>query len=120
MPASRVCPCTGCAAHPGKCPAITTSGRCHPCTRTADRARGTRQQRGYDANHDRIRAQWAPLVATGDIRCPRCKQPIAPDEPWDLGHSDDRRNYTGPEHATCNRSAGGKAAHPLHGGGGVR
>lgn len=111
MSPSRVCPCIGCTAHPGKCPTITTDGRCTPCRRSADLARGTRQQRGYDAQHDRERATWAPLVDAGDITCPRCHQRIDPGEPWDLGHTDDRRSWTGPEHQRCNRAAGGRAAH---------
>jgi 5-methylcytosine-specific restriction protein A len=35
-----VCPTPG-------CPTLTTGGRCGPCDRTADRARGTATQRGY-------------------------------------------------------------------------
>ncbi len=103
-------------AEPG-CPALVPKGRCAEHRRAQERARGSRQQRGYDTTHDRLRAQWAPKVATGRVRChsPRCLRPddplIHPDEPWDLGHTEDRRSYHGPEHAACNRSAGGHAAH---------
>lgn len=103
-------------AEPG-CPTLTHSSRCPTHTRERDRARGSRQQRGYDAHHDRLRAEWAPRVATGRVRCasPTCRRPddplIHPGEPWDLGHTPDRRRYRGPEHEACNRSEGGRAAH---------
>ena len=99
-------------ATPG-CPRLVPPGtrHCADHARQADRARGSRQARGYDRHHDRQRAQWAPLVATGTIPCARCGRPIPPGQPWDLGHSDDRTTWTGPEHATCNRAAGGRAAH---------
>jgi hypothetical protein len=109
--AKRVC------SRPG-CPNLVDRGRCPDCARDADRARGTRQQRGYDATHDRLRARWAPLVAAVRVHCHAavCVEQggrlILPGQPWDLGHTDDRAGWTGPEHATCNRSAGGKAAHP--------
>lgn len=103
-------------AEPG-CPTLTARSRCTIHARAKERSRGTHTQRGYDATHDRIRAEWAPRVATGTIRChnPHCRRPndplIHPGEPWDLGHTPDRRGYRGPEHDTCNRSEGGRAAH---------
>lgn len=102
----KVCAVTG-------CPTLTTGSRCTVHAREQDRARGTRQQRGYDATHERLRAQWAPKVATGQVRCakPECRRFIHPGEPWDLGHLPDRTGYRGPEHAHCNRSDGGRAAH---------
>ena len=66
-------------------------------------------QRGYGADHQQLRKRyWAPKVRAGNIDCARCGQRIAPGQPWDLGHTDDRSAWTGPEHASCNRSAGGK------------
>lgn len=105
MPTKRVCP------EPG-CPVLTDSGRCDEHRKATDRARGTRQQRGYDSHHDRTRAHWAPQVATGTIRCWRCHRPITPNDPWHLGHSDDRTRHNGPEHALCNLSAAGRSSHP--------
>jgi len=101
----RVCPVPG-------CPALTPGGPCQAHQAEQDRTRGTRQQRGYTAEHDRLRKQLAPLVAQGRARCARCGEPIHPSEPWDLGHTDDRTAWTGPEHANrCNRAAGGRASH---------
>ena len=84
--------------------------RCHEHERAADRARGSRQARGYDREHDRLRRRYERRGVVG-MTCPRCGQPILPGQPWDLGHTDDRTGWTGPEHARCNRSAGGRAAH---------
>lgn len=64
----------------------------------------------YLGHHRRVRAFLRPVVAAGEAVCVRCGEPIAADEPWDLGHSDavpDR--YAGPEHARCNRSAGARS-----------
>jgi hypothetical protein len=61
--------------------------------------------RGYGSVHQRLRKDWAAKVRAGAVDCPRCGRPIAPSEQWDLGHSDDRTYYTGPEHAVCNRRA---------------
>lgn len=101
---SRVC------AEPG-CPVITDGRRCPTHTRTTDQARGTRQARGYGRAHDIERARWASAVRRGGVYCSRCHEPIAPDEPWHLDHSDDRSRYLGPSHARCNLAAGGRAAH---------
>lgn len=98
-------------AEPG-CPQLVAGGRCVTHARAAEKRRGSRQQRGYDATHDRLRAEWAPKVATGTVKCWRCGRLIPAGSAWDLGHDDhDRRIYRGPEHITCNRSAAGKAAH---------
>jgi hypothetical protein len=107
----RVC------AEPG-CPELSEGRRCTARGHAAEyeRRRGTRQQRGYDVDYDRARRRWAPKVAACTVHChaPVCIEPsgrlILPHQPWDLGH-DGQRNIRGPEHASCNRSAGGKAAH---------
>jgi hypothetical protein len=63
--------------------------------------------RGYGWQHQKIRQQWAPLVAAGGVTCWRCGRLIEAGQLWDLGHSDhDRTTYTGPEHRRCNRAAG--------------
>jgi hypothetical protein len=95
--ALKVCAETG-------CPELVDGTRCPTHTRTADRRRGTRQQRGYDAAHDRLRAKWARKVATGQINCARCGKRISPLEEWHLDHTDDRASYLGPSHALCNVS----------------
>jgi hypothetical protein len=67
---------------------------------------GRTTARGYGWEHQRLRAQWAPLVATGQVRCVRCGLVIGARAKWDLGHHDtDRSRYTGPEHMRCNRQA---------------
>lgn len=105
----RVCAEPGC---PNLIPA-KQGNRCKQHRAERERLRGTRQQRGYDYRHDQLRSRWAPRVAAGAVKCWRCGELIAPDEPWDLGHDDnDRTKYRGPEHAfRCNRSAAGRKSH---------
>jgi len=77
--------------------------RCPSCTRQRDQQRGSRQQRGYDAQHDALRAQ---LVAALDpwAPCPRCRDPLGPDPALlDLMHNDDRTGWLGLGHRRCNR-----------------
>lgn len=66
------------------------------------------EARGYGADHKRMKAAVAPAVRSGSVRCVRCGELIGPGEPWDLGHTDDRSAWSGPEHARCNRSAGAR------------
>lgn len=69
----------------------------------------TTTQRGYGHSHQQVRAKWQPVVDSGAAECARCHRPIKPGDEWDMGHDDhDRSKYTGPEHAPCNRSAGGR------------
>lgn len=66
--------------------------------------------RGYNARHKAERARWVPRVKAGGVLCARCHQPLAPNEPFDLDHTDDRTGYNGPAHVKCNRRAGGLKA----------
>lgn len=101
----RVC------AEPG-CPTLTQQRRCPTHARRYEQQRGTPTTRGYDAHHRTIRAGIARRLARGEtIPCTRCGHPITKTDAWDLGHSDDRRTHTGPEHQNCNRSAGGRKSH---------
>ena len=69
------------------------------------------EARGYGERHRALRARFEPAVAAGLARCVRCGEPIGPGEPWDLGHmDDDRSRWSGPEHASCNRSSAGRRA----------
>jgi hypothetical protein len=69
--------------------------------------------RGYGSEHQRARAQLAPVVAEGRAWCtePVClmrSRWIRPGSDWDLAHLPDRSGYRGPAHARCNRSEGSK------------
>ena len=70
------------------------------------RSPGDTSAKGYGAQHQRLRAQWAPIVAAGGALCAKCGQTIRPGERWDLGHvpGSGKRMYQGPEHRECNRS----------------
>lgn len=102
------------------CPQLVPAGTryCAAHQGEYEARRGTANARGYDQNHRRLRAKWAKKIRAGGVRCARCGHLIGRDTPFDLGHDDtDRSRYTGPEHPSCNRAAGGRSAHPkLEGG----
>jgi hypothetical protein len=96
----RVC------AQPG-CPTLTASRRCPDHQRKTEQARGSRQQRGYDAEHDRIRTALLARFQPGTL-CPKCGQPMLNGQKLDAGHSVDLRDDPNAkadqlEHAGCNR-----------------
>lgn len=87
------------------CYELTDQTRCPEHRRQREQARGSASARGYGADHKALRQQWAPLVATGNVKCARCANYIPADAPWDLDHSDeDRSKYLGPSCAACNRA----------------
>ena len=71
--------------------------------RRLDAQRGSRQERGYGAEHEAERKRWGPRVRTGKVRCWRCGEPINPALPWDLGHAPGQKTWIGPECWKCNR-----------------
>lgn len=95
-----------------RCPRILTDGstRCPEHQAAADRARGTTAARGYGTEHRALRAKWAAIIKIRAVPCARCGNLIERGAPFDLGHSDDRQAYRGPEHPGCNRSAGAASA----------
>lgn len=77
--------------------------------RERDQQRGTRQERGYDAEHIALRAELLPL-AIGQP-CPRCQETMDEGQALDLGHSiaralDPNSRADRIEHSHCNRGAG--------------
>lgn len=111
--AKRICPCTGCAVHEGSCPNIVERGRCGRCRRAADRARGTRTERGYGPEHQAERRRWQRIIRRRGVPCVRgCGRIIRRDDVWHLDHDDeDRTRWLGPSCVPCNTAAGGRAAH---------
>lgn len=103
-------------ATPG-CPTLVDqgarSGRCPACERLADKARGTRQQRGYDKAFDAEGREYERRMNEGErFHCWRCRRPlgIRRGVDWHLGHDDqDRRIIRGPECPPCNLATAGRA-----------
>ena len=90
------------------CPTLTPNTRCPDHARARDKARGTRQARGYDAQHDRERAKWKRIIDKTGWPCARCPDRIQPGEDFHLDHTADRTGYLGPSHVVCNLSAAGR------------
>jgi hypothetical protein len=96
------------------CGVKVTRSRCAKHSRARERARGTRQERGYGAEHDRLKADLQRRMDAGEVfTCWRCAElgrphPVDPTS-WDLGHDDvDRSVYRGPECPGGNRATNGR------------
>ena len=107
--AKRVC--TGCKVIYDPRTTGSRAGRCPACSRIHDRARGSREERGYGAAHQATRAACQARMDAGEVlACWRCGEPVTAADEWHLGHDDHDRTITrGPEHASCNLSAAGRA-----------
>ena len=103
----RICPKPGCPT-----PVPAKQRYCDAHMKQYEQSRGTKAQRGYGKEFQAERRMWVRMVATGEVTCWRCLEPIHPGDPFDLGHDDHNRDIIrGPEHPRCNRSAAGKSAH---------
>jgi hypothetical protein len=106
MPAKRVCPRPNCGALINKGERACAEHRAE-----AEQARGSKQDRGYDAAHQAARKKWVRVIAQRAVPCARCGEPITLGMSWHLDHSDDRTGHLGPSHTGCNvraaRSKGG-------------
>jgi hypothetical protein len=56
----------------------------------------------YNYDHKRARKRWEPVVASGRVRCGRCRLMIEPGALWDLDHI--RPDFSVPSHRRCNRA----------------
>lgn len=84
-------------------------GHCDACRRAKDKARGTRQERGYDRAHELTRE--ALLPAAYGTPCIYCGNRMWPHEALVLDHTADRTGYRGIVHADYRDCpAGGNAA----------
>ena len=103
--ARKVCPVLGCFE-------LTAGGRCTKHTREADKARGTRTERGYGPDHQAERATIQARIDAGHaVTCWHCGAQLH-GRAWHLDHTDDRTAYRGPTCPTCNLHLAG-----LRGGG---
>ena len=102
------------------CPTLTRTTRCIEHTRAKDRARGTRQERGYDAQYDAERKGYQRRMDEGEtFSCWRCEELGQPHDvdphDWHLGHDNaDRSVIRGPQCPASNlRDAGTPRVPPL-------
>lgn len=102
----RLCICTSCThtGHQAVFPISSNPGkqRCPACQTALDTSRPSRQQRGYNRNHELARqqaiAQWAPGQA-----CAIGGEPLYDKTRLDLAHNEQRTGYLGLACWTHNR-----------------
>lgn len=91
------------------CPTPTHKTYCQECERARDKARGTRQERGYGAEHMATRDELLPQAY--GTPCRYCGQRMWPHQHLVLDHTADRKGYRGIVHADYRDCpAGGNAA----------
>lgn len=94
------------------CGALSSGTRCPTHRQAKERARQAGRDPQRYAQNQALRKVWAPRVATGEVRCRRCRKPIRVGTEWHIGHPDaECVAPVGPEHATCNTSAAGRLSH---------
>lgn len=92
------------------CPTILTNGerRCPRHAKVYEQRRGTRQERGYDTGHGRLRLGWQRRIDDGErVVCATCPALII-GRMWQLGHDHERGGYLGPQCVPCNTADGGR------------
>lgn len=97
------------------CPTILTNGQryCPRHARQYEQRRGSPTARGYGADHQRRRAAIVVRIKAGEaVCCIDCGVQLTPDT-LDLGHTEDRSAYRGPQCSTCNRKDGGRRGRAL-------
>lgn len=97
-------------SQPG-CHELVESGKCQAHRREYDKRRGTREERGYGAQHKATRAALLP-EAYGQP-CIHCGERMWPHEDLHLDHTEDRTGYRGIVHARCNTSEGARRGNAL-------
>lgn len=108
--AGRRCPARGC---PRIIPA--QARYCPTHAREYEGRRGTPAQRGYDAQHRALRAQWQRRIDAGErVVCATCPTLIT-GTAWQLGHDHERGGYLGPQCVRCNTSDGGRRGRAAQG-----
>ena len=98
------------------CGSLTKRTRCRDHERAKDKARGTRAERGYGAEHEALAREYQQRMDQGErFTCWRCDKPLGARRgiDWQLGHDDqDRSKYRGPECPPCNLATSGRSSHP--------
>lgn len=116
IPEWLTCPTCGMEFNPRRGTQVYCAPTCRP-GRQDTRQKPNTTARGYGREHQQERKRWVPYVESGQAECHArlCLEEIdgrgrliPPESQWDLGHTEDRTAYTGPEHRRCNRADGGR------------